>query len=374
MHVLIIPAWMPSVHDPASGLFILDQAIALKAEGKIQVGILFMDTHPATQDTLDLLKAHDIPHVIAQRMYVPKAAGLLIRLWCAQYFKVYREYCARFGTPQILHAHSYVAGFAASHISAKAGIPFVLTEHATNFLTDRIRPTQRSSVKQVLERASRIIAVGTALRAAISEWTSKLAVQLPNPIDQNLFFYDPEATKPSTFTVIAIGSLIPRKRIDVLLKAITLCTDVKLMIIGSGIEEEKLKQLARSLGVSPQTAWTRFMPSAELAKVLRSGHLLVSASDTETFGIVVAEAMMCGLPVICTASGGPEELVGEKHGIVLEKLATPQELATAIQHIQTNYAQYNAVDIAVSAKEQFSRQVVIPKILGHYQEILNQSV
>jgi L-malate glycosyltransferase len=148
---------------------------------------------------------------------------------------------------------------------------------------------------------------------------------------------------------------------------------MKLMIIGSGVEEEKLKQLARSLDVAPRTTWTRFMSSAELAKEFRSAHVLVSASDTETFGIVVAEALMCGLPVVCTASGGPEEFVGEKQGIILEKLALPQELASAIQHIQTNYAQYNTADIALYAKEQFSRQVIIPKILGHYQEILNQS-
>jgi glycosyltransferase involved in cell wall biosynthesis len=239
-------------------------------------------------------------------------------------------------------------------------------------LNNRIRAGHRSTLELVFENASRIIVVGTALRSAISEWTNKPLVQLPNPIDQNLFFHDPESSKPSTFTVIAIGSLIPRKRIDVLLKAIALCPDVKLMIIGSGVEEEKLKQLARSLELAPRTTWTRFMSSAELAKVFRSAHLLVSASDTETFGIVVAEAMMCGLPVICTASGGPEEFVDEKQGIILERLASPEELARAIRNIQTDYAQYHADDIATYAKEQFSRQVVIPKILGHYQEILNQ--
>jgi len=364
---------MPSAHDPASGLFILDQAIALKEEGKIQVGILFMDTNPAIKDTLDLLKAYEITHVIAKRPYLPKAAGFLIRLWCRQYFDVYRDYCERFGTPHIIHAHSYVAGFAAEYISSRSGIPFVLTEHSTNFLSDQVRLGHRASVKRVLENASRIIVVGTALRSAIYAWTDRPVVQLPNPIDHHLFFHDAEASKPSMFTVIAVGSLIPRKRIDVLLKAIARCPDVKLLIIGSGIEEETLKQLARSLSVAPRTTWTRFMSSAEIAKEFRSAHLLVSASDIETFGIVVAEAMMCGLPVVCTASGGPEEFVGEKQGIILDQLTSPEELASAIQRIQTSYAQYNAADIALYAKEQFSRQVIIPKILGHYQEILNQS-
>jgi Glycosyltransferase Family 4 len=164
-------------------LFILDQAIALKEEGKIQVGILFQDTHAPTQETLTLLKAHEISHIIEKTPYIPKASQLLIRLWCMQYFRAYRTYCQHFGTPDLIHAHSYIAGFAGAYISDQSGIPFVLTEHSTNFLNHQIRGVHRAPVKQVLEKATRLIVVGAALSAAISEWTDRPIVQLSNPID-----------------------------------------------------------------------------------------------------------------------------------------------------------------------------------------------
>ena len=70
--------------------------------------------------------------------------------------------------------------------------------------------------------------------------------------------------------------------------------------------------------------------TASVAEVLRGASALLLPSHQEGFGIVAAEALACGVPVVTTPTGGPEELVrGSGAGVVLEGFS-PEELAGAI--------------------------------------------
>lgn len=376
IHVLIVPAWMPKASDPAAGSFIVQQAIALQQTDGVQVGLIFLDSEAVPVEKKKTLDVHRINYVIRKVSYIPKVSKMLIRRWCQRYYRVYEQYKTRHGEPDIIHAHSYVAGFAASYISKQSGIPFVLTEHSTNFLYNNVRRLHVHTVKETLDEASWIIAVGAELAKAMQDWTEQAIEQIPNPIDPDIFYHDPGTEKSERFTLVAVGALIPRKRIHLILEAMSMMEtkDVRLICIGSGSERKKLKKRARTLGLRDRITWHRFLPPREIAKVMRKAHLLVSTSDAETFGIVVGEALMCGIPVLCTASGGPEEFVNEQCGQVVPVEISPKEIASTLDDMIVRYDQYGPENNAAHAAAQFSRHKVIERILGGYRKINNNSV
>jgi phosphatidylinositol alpha-mannosyltransferase len=77
----------------------------------------------------------------------------------------------------------------------------------------------------------------------------------------------------------------------------------------------------------------------DLPSVLRSAHLFVLPSRQEGFGIVVAEALAAGVPVVTTPSGGPERLVHESGGGRVTETFEPDELAAAIVRLVTSPAE-----------------------------------
>ncbi len=111
----------------------------------------------------------------------------------------------------------------------------------------------------------------------------------------------------------------PRKNVGLLLEAFTLLRSrlpgVKLTLVGSP-PTTRLPADARALG-----------PVGSVADVLRGASLFVLPSLQEGFGIVAAEALASGVPVLVTPCGGPEELVRDSGGGEVLSGFEPEELA-----------------------------------------------
>ncbi|MDX1409193.1 MAG: glycosyltransferase, partial [Saprospiraceae bacterium] len=179
--------------------------------------------------------------------------------------------------------------------------------------------------------------------------------------------------KANAFTLVAVGSLIPRKRMHLILDAMHLLSDeeIRFVCIGNGPERKRLEKRTRKYGLQGRVTWHRFLPSREIARVLRKSHLLVSTSERETFGIVVAEAMMCGVPVLCTASGGPEEFVTPGCGRVIDVDASAEDIAAEISNIRRDYAGYRPEVNAAQAAAQFSQNKVMESIVAGYRNVIS---
>ena len=103
--------------------------------------------------------------------------------------------------------------------------------------------------------------------------------------------------------ILHVGSTVPRKRIDVLLRAIAIVArtqpSIQLARVGGSFTEEQ-EQLARELGISDRVTVLRFLDRRLLAAVYRRSAAVVLTSDREGFGFPVIEALACGTPVVAT--------------------------------------------------------------------------
>ena len=116
--------------------------------------------------------------------------------------------------------------------------------------------------------------------------------------------------------ILFVGRLDPRKNLENLLHAyrdllVNWECGHKLVIAGpNGWEHEKTFDLARNLKIDDKVIFTGFIPNRELPVLYSGADLFVLPSVDEDFGIVVLEAMACGVPVVASRARGIPESVG----------------------------------------------------------------
>jgi len=147
-----------------------------------------------------------------------------------------------------------------------------------------------------------------------------------NGIDLEIFHPDPrqrlEQVRDADLVVGCVCVLRPEKNLEQLLRAFAkaraaTALRIKLLLMGSGPEEEKLKALAEQLGLGESCC---YLPSAaDVSTVMRSIDIFVHPSLSESLPNAVMEAMACGCCVISTRVGGCPELIQHGlHGLLVE--------------------------------------------------------
>ncbi len=113
--------------------------------------------------------------------------------------------------------------------------------------------------------------------------------------------------------LLHVGSTIPRKRIDVLLRVFAACRkhhpNLRLVRVGAPFTPAQ-RDLLRSLGLEGHVVSFAFLGSRLLAAIYRRASLLLLPSETEGFGLPLAEALACGAPVIASDIPALREVAG----------------------------------------------------------------
>jgi glycosyltransferase involved in cell wall biosynthesis len=109
--------------------------------------------------------------------------------------------------------------------------------------------------------------------------------------------------------VVTVGRLIPLKRVDKVMEAVSQCDGVGLVIVGDGSERQRLEELVPAYGLANRVYFAGQRSKVETLALMAACDLLVLNSTHEAFPHVLLEAMSLGLPVIATAVGGTPEIV-----------------------------------------------------------------
>jgi len=200
----------------------------------------------------------------------------------------------------------------------------------------------RPLYKNIYRQADFIQAISSYLakRAKKYGYTGRVAI-VPNGVDLANFsreFSPLELASlrqklglmPEDKVVTTISRLVYKNGIDILIRAIK-DLPVKVLIIGSGRLEVKLKSLAQELGVNNKVLFLGYISQKDLPPYLKISDVFVRLSRSEGLGSAFLEAMAAGVPVIGTEVGGiPDFLRKGETGLFCE-LGNPTDLAMKLK-------------------------------------------
>jgi glycosyltransferase involved in cell wall biosynthesis len=311
---------------------------------------------------------------------IPVAKKLTRELWNGQTQRLIRQYVRRHGVPDVIHAQCvHQAGVSALDARRNWRIPYLVTEHFSGYARGLMTDEMQLQARDVFTRAGKVITVSRKLAEDIRGYTGDRDIQvIPNMVDTDFFTIPAEPRSEDPFTFLFVGFLTPNKRVDDLLRAFAgqfgAHENVRLEIIGDGTHRSELESLAGGLGLGDRVEFAGLQPRGSVLRAMQRANVLVSASEVETFGVVLLEAMATGLPVIITRCGGPEEFVTEDVGYLVDP-DDPGQLGTAMENVRAGYARWRGAEREIRSRVEtvFGERAVGARIIEAYNSVITNT-
>lgn len=244
---------------------------------------------------------------------------------------------------------------------------------AFNTRLERLHRLLLPVTRHIWNHAAAVVALSASLRETASRTLPALPIQvIPNGVDGARFRPAEVSHDTRDLHLVSVARLLERKGLHYLLEAIIAQPaplPVRLTIIGTGPYQDELRRLTAALGLSDRVTFKGFVPNDQLADLYRGADLFVLPSQTESFGLVFAEAMASGLPILATRVGGIPDLV--RHGLdgLLVEPADPHALRAALARLIANPAERRAMGASARARvlERYSWHQVAAQYLKVYE-------
>ena len=264
------------------------------------------------------IKDIDGIHVIGTKgLNIPGVRGLMFKINAK---KALNELLEKENI-DIIHGHYlFPAGAAAVEVGKERGIKTYVTAHGSDmFELYKKQPLMRSTLKKVLKDADVVLAVSNALRHEIIatgvQGISNKTKLCWNSVDVDKFSlnkndsFKKENKLEDKPIVLFVGNLIKRKNVDSLLEAKKITSsDYYLVIVGDGPQFKKLTKKVEDENIR-DVIFTGSRNDVE--NIIPSCDVLVLPSFSESFGLVLIEALACGKPVIGSNVGGITEIIND---------------------------------------------------------------
>ena len=324
MRVVLVTPGFPTSLDDHHKPFLADHARAL-AGGGADVTVV-CPAHP------DAPRRHEVGGVEVRRVrFAP--ASVEARVALGESYRVFsglsalwvipmivrltlaaaRQARRRSGDEAVIHGHWWFpCGLVAVAAAALAGRrrASVVHVHGSDAAVTT-NAVHRWLARRVLRRAGAVVTVSEELRG----WASSLVqqrggrrqvVSMPVSVDR----LGPAAPTPADGPVVALGRLMAEKGFDVLIEAVALMDAAKrpeVVIVGDGPDRTLLEALALRRGVNANFAGA--VAPGDVGEWYRRARLVCVPSRREGFGMITAEALAAGRPVVATAVGAAPSLI-----------------------------------------------------------------
>jgi len=396
--VLVLSHMFPSSTQPGLGPFILEQVRALRRYAKLDARVVCCQPfwvnsknpfryYPALRyfrNTfawlrrwqtyeevpvlyLPYLVGSVFPHHVHGRTY--QEAVLRAAPWILRKFNF-----------QVIHAHtSYLDGSAGLALRQQCQVPLFITEHTGPFRLLTYDERIRRQTQAAIQGADKVWCVSTALADQVREhlpaWQGNLGI-LPNGVDTAQFRpperWQPDAARPK---ILAVMSLDENKNPLLLLRAFQRLRQrapgATLTLAGTGPLEAEVRTAVEAQGLCPAVRLLGQCSRLEIARLMREEcDILALPSNSETFGVVLIEALACGKPVVATRCGGPADIVTEPW---LGRLCPPASLdglSAALVELVRELPAVNSTRIRQHAVERFAYRNLAQALSQAYDGVL----
>ena len=378
MYILIISGGFPSEKYPLNGIFAYDQAKALAALGH-KIIFAAVDLRSIRRKRKWGVKTFDSNNITVVEINLPigRAGNQILDFTGKKALRyLYKRIIAKWGKPDVIHAHFLNAAVIAADLSEREKIPLVITEHSSKMNQTIVSKHDIDRAKYAYSKAERIISVSKSLCDMIKYHTGFESSILPNIVDLDTFNYQgSKKNMAEEFVFISVGNLIKTKGFHLLIDAfsevIKIHPNCILKIFGGGSEYNLLLRQIKEKKIEDKITLLGRQKRTLIAEEFSKSNVFVLPSMTETFGVVYIEAMASGLPVIATQCGGPEDFVNNEIGILVP-VNNVEALVNAMLDMMQNYEKYDRNAISIYTKESFSPKKIAGELIEIYQNIINE--
>ncbi len=286
---------------------------------------------------------------------------------------------------ELLHVHYAIphayAGYMAKKMLQAEGImiPMVTTLHGTDITLVGNHPFYKPAVTFSINKSDVVTSVSQSLKEdTLRLFDIKREIDVvPNFIDISKYDHDFTDCQRSLMAdedekiITHISNFRPVKRIQDVVNVfykIQQEMPAKLMMVGEGPEKEMAEMMCRDLNIEDRVVF--FGNSNEIDKILCFSDLFLLPSETESFGLAALEAMISGVPVISSNTGGIPEV--NEHGFsgYLSNVGDVSDMANNALSILKDEAKL--LQFKKNAKEQ-AFKFDIHKIVPLYEMLYNKA-
>ena len=285
----------------------------------------------------------------------------------------------------VIHAHFiYPDGVIAAQLGKDLGAPVVVSEHSVWRQWFQRHPRVHRQVERALPGITRLTAVSDSLRADMETIVAgRVPIDvLPNVVDDETFFLAPPAATIDRNRLLFVGTIRHVKGLDVLVRALAVLRKTRpaitLIVVGGAFyrayarDERDVRVLVSALGLDDRVRFLGERSASAVADEMRQSAMLVVPSRRETFSLVTAEALACGIPVVATRCGGPEEIVTPDVGRLVA-VDDVDALGAGIEAVLDERERFTPAILRESAVSRYGSAIAAERIGTLYTRVMHSA-
>jgi len=348
MKIAFITPSFPLTDDSFSGVFVERLAFHIASHSEVTV------ITPATNQSVSL--SIPAPYTIKAFRYAPlrwqliaqQPGGIPVAFrknrWLVILLPLFLAslFVATFRASRkadLIHANWAITGAIAGIVGKLTRTPVMTTLRGSDISRSEKSWIDRQILIYCLKSSQKIVTVCAPLMASVRQefpWAGDKLISISNGVDDVFQNINKRHSNGDNFRIISIGSLIPRKNMSTIIRAVASLEDdlnVTLEIVGSGIEYDQLIRLGEDLDMGERLLMTKGVPARDVPALLENADVFILASHSEGRPNVLMEALAAGIPVVASNIAGVTEVIEDERNGLLFEPDSHESLATALRRL-----------------------------------------
>jgi glycosyltransferase involved in cell wall biosynthesis len=310
--------------------------------------------------------------------------GKVLNLWRFYRANLKAIHSIRQFSPDLVHAHVLTRiGYIAWRVCRKQHIPLVISEHWSRYFPENNSYhgwLRKRVTSYIVKNASLIIAVSEPLKLAMQKFhlNNPNFHIIPNAVDTGIFIAGSSFSENPLKTIVHISCFEDKSKnisgfLDVVKELSGKRNDFQCLMVGEGVDWDSMKAYAQTLGIIDTfVCFTGLKTGIELAKIFDNADFTVVSSRYETFGTVVIESLVCGIPVVATRVGVAPAVINDKNGLLIPP-GDKNALVNALNRMLDQCRAYDKAAIHEGISEKYNKETIGKQLVSLYRPLISES-